>query len=232
MKRHLSFFAEVCQALLNGSSGASSTVRACVASLVFVFLAISCGPPPQGQYHVPETALAAAEKTTTTTPSSQKGEINLPESANIQLEKLPYLRNAFKERVRVSSRGGLDDFHASTRRQVQHSVMVANCSFDILKAFIAKGWAPIVMVEFQGRTPEILPMSHYNNQLGEVFLENPTNLNKRRLTYKDFEASWSRISRNKCLLITPQQLSELDIRKVLGNYLPEEAFQQISVRIY
>ena len=86
------------------------------------------------------------------------------------------------------------------------------------------------MVEFQGRTPEILPMSQYNNQLGEVYLENPSNLNKRRLTYKDFEASWSKISRNKCILITPQKLSELDVRKALGNYLPEAAFQQISVR--
>lgn len=229
MKRHLSFLKEVRQARLNGSSRSSSTGRTCVASLVFVLLAISCGPPPQGQYHIPETALAAAERTTTTAQSSQN-QTNLPESATIQLEKLPYLRNAFKERVRVSSRGGLDDFHAMTRRQIQHSAVVANCSFDILKAFIAKGWAPIVMVEFQGRTPEILPMSQYNNQLGEVYLENPSNLNKRRLTYTDFEASWSRISRKKCILITPRKLSELDVRKALGDYLPEAAFQEISVQ--
>ena len=229
MKRHLSFLTEVRQALLNGSSGSYSTVRACVASLVFVLLAINCGPPPQGQYHIPESAVAAAEKATTTTQANQS-QAKLPESATIQLEKMPYLRNAFKGRVRVSSRGGLDDFHASSRQQVQHSAIVANCSFDILKAFIAKGWAPIVMVEFQGRTPEILPMSQYNNQSGEVYLENPSNLSKRRLTYKDFEASWSRISRNKCILITPRKLSELDIRKALGNYLPEAAFQQISVQ--
>lgn len=229
MKRHLSFLKEVHQALLNGSSTSSSTLRACVASLVFVLLAINCGPPPQGQYHIPESALAAAERTTTTTQTSQN-QANLPESAIIQLEKQPYLRNAFKERVRVSSRGGLDDFHAMTRRQIQHSAIVANCSFDILKAFIAKGWAPIVMVEFQGRTPEILPMSQYNNQLGEVYLENPSNLNKRRLTYTDFEASWSRISRKKCILITPRKLSELDVRKALADYLPEAAFQEISVQ--
>ncbi len=229
MKRHLSFLKEVRQALLNNSSTLSSTVRACVASLVFVLLAINCGPPPQGQYHIPESALAAAERTTTPTQSSQS-QANLPESATIQLEKLPYLRNAFKERVRVSSRGGLDDFHATSRRQVQHSAIVANCSFDILKAFVAKGWAPIVMVEFQGRTPEVLPITQYNNKLGEIYLENPSNLNKRRLTFTDFEASWSRISRNKCILITPRKLSELDIRKVLGDYLPEAAFEQISVQ--
>ena len=229
MKRHLSFLQEVRQALLNGSSTAFLTVPVCIASLVFALLAISCGPLPQGQYPVPESALAAAEKATPTTQSGQT-EAKLPESAIVQLEKQPYLRNAFKGRVRVSSRGGLDDFHATTRQQVQHSAVIANCSLDILKAFIAKGWAPIVMVEFQERTPEILPMSQYNDQSGEVYLENPSNLNKRRLTYKNFEASWSRISRNKCILITPRKLSELDIRKALGDYLPEAAFQEISVR--
>jgi hypothetical protein len=227
MKRHLSFLREVRQTLLSGSS--YSTVRACGASLVFLLLAISCGPPPQGQYYVPESAITAAEKTMSPQ-STQKSGVSLPESATVQLERMPYIRNAFKERVRVSSRGGLDDFHASSRAQVQHSAIVSNCSFDVLKAFIAKGWAPIVMVEFQGRTPEILPMSHYNEQLGEVLLENPSNRNKRRLTYKDFEMSWSRISRNKCVLITPQQLREMDVQKVLGRYLPKEAFQQISVQ--
>ena len=61
MKRHLSFLREVRQALFSGSS--YSTVRACVASLVFLLLAINCGPPPQGQYYVPESAITAAEKT-------------------------------------------------------------------------------------------------------------------------------------------------------------------------
>jgi len=227
MKRHLPFLREVRQTLLSGSS--YSTVPACVALLAFGLLSISCGPPPQGQYYVPESAVTAAEKTMNP-PSTQKSGASLPESATVQLERMPYIRNAFKERVRVSSRGGLVDFHASSRAQVQHSAVVSNCSFDVLKAFIAKGWAPIVMVELQGRAPEILPMSHYNEQLGEVFLENPSNRNKRRLTYKDFETSWSRISRNKCVLITPQQLTEMDVQKVLGRYLPKEAFQQISVQ--
>ena len=226
MKHHLSFLTAIRQTLLSRSS--YSTVPVCVAFLVFLLLAINCGPPPQGQYHVPESAIAAAEKTMS--PQAMQNGASLPESAIVQLEKMPYLRNAFKERVSVSSRGGLDDFHASSRTQVQHSAIVTNCSFDVLKAFVAKGWAPIVMIEFQGRTPEILPMSHYNNKLGEVFLENPSNRNKRRLTYKDFEMAWSRMSRNKCVLITPQQLTEMDIRKVLGRYLPTEAFQQISVQ--
>ena len=225
MKRHLFFLREVGQSLLSGAS--YSTACACVASFVFVFMAINCGPPPQGQYHVPESAIAAAEKTTN--PQSTQSDASLPKSATIRLEKMAYIRNAFKEPQRARGRTGLADFHARTRGAVQHSAIISNCSLDVLKAFVAKGWAPIVMIQFEGRSPEILPISDYNDQLSEVHLQHPAGSTKRRMSYKDFEASWSKSSRNKCVLITPQQLAETDIRNVLSKYLPSAAFQEISV---
>lgn len=226
MKHYLSYLRAFRQELLKGSS--YSTVRACVAVLVFVLLAINCGPPPQGEYHVPETALAAAERNTSQ--RSEGSQVSLPESATIQLQKMPYVRNAFKEPPRVGSRGALDDFYATTRSRVQNLAIISNCSLDVLKAFVAKGWPPIVMIQFQGRTPEIVILSDYNDQLSEMSLQNPMSLNKRRLSYADFEGSWSKISRNKCVLITPQQLSDVDVQRVLGRYLPTEAFQGIGVR--
>lgn len=93
-----------------------------------------------------------------------------------------------------------------------------------------KGMAPIVMVKVQKRTPEILPVSDYNDQLRQVSLQNPANLSKHRLSYKDFEIYWSNGSQNKCVLITLQQLTERGIRNVSGEYLSAEAFEQISVR--
>ena len=86
------------------------------------------------------------------------------------------------------------------------------------------------MIQFQGRTPEILPISDYNNQSGEVHLQNPTNLSKRRLTYKEFQTAWNRNSQNKCVLITPQKITEKELQNVLGGYLAAEAFQQVSIR--
>lgn len=230
MKRYLSFFSEIHRTFRRGSS--YSTLLVCVASLVFVLLTINCGPPPQGQYHVPETALKAAEKNVTPQ-STTENQSSLPESATVRLAEQPYLRNAFKNAFSEpipASRMGLDDFFARTRGKVQHAAIVSGASLDVLKAFIAKGWAPIVMIQFQGRTPEILPVSDYNDQLSEVSLQNPTSLNKRRLTYKEFETAWSKNSRNKFVLITPQRLSEVDLEKVLGKYLPAEAFQQVSLR--
>jgi hypothetical protein len=227
MKRYLLFLRKVRQTLLEGSS--YSTVRACVASLVFVILAISCGPPPQGQYYVPEVAVKAAEKNVT--PRSAQSQGSLPDNALVRLQRMPYLRNAFKESPRgVHSRSGLDDFYARTRGTVQHASIITGGSLDILKAFIAKGWAPIVMIQLPGRNSQILPVSRYNDKSSEIFLQNPTNLAEQRLSYEEFEKYWGMSARGKFLLITPQALSDIDVQNVLGRYLPTEAFQQINVR--
>ena len=226
MKHYLAYLRGFRQELLKDSS--YCTVCACVALLVFGLLSINCGPPPQGQYHVPETALAAAERNTR--PSSGQSQVSLPDSATVQLQKNALRQKRLQRTPARREQGGLDDFYATTRSRVQNLAIISNCSLDILKAFIAKGWSPIVMIQFQGRTPEILTLSDYNDQLGEISLQNPTSLNKRRLSYTDFEASWSKRSRNKCVLITPQRLSDIDVQKVLGRYLPAEAFQGIGVR--
>ena len=227
MKRHLFFLRKLRQVSLESSS--YSTVRACVASLVFVILAISCGPPPQGQYYVPETAIKAAEKNVT--PQSTQNQGTLPDNALVRLQRMPYLRNAFKETPRgVHSRSGLDDFYARTRGTVQHASIITGGSLDILKAFIAKGWAPIVMIQLPGRNSQILPVARYNDKSSEIFLQNPTNLAEQRLSYEEFEKYWGMTARGKFLLITPQALSDVDVKNVLGRYLPAEAFQQISIR--
>ena len=225
MKRYLPFLRGIYHTFRRRAS--YSTVYACGVLLVFALLAIHCTPSQQGQLEVPETAMQAAERTTTS--QSTESQASLPESAAVRLQEQPYLRNAFKEPVRAS-RSGLDDFFAKTRGTVQHAAVVSGGSLEVLKAFIAKGWAPIVMIQFQGRTPEILPMSDYNDQLSEVSLQNPTNLSKRRLTYEEFKTAWSKNSQNKCVLITPQKLTETALQNVLGKYLPAEASQQVTIR--
>lgn len=200
-----------------------------IAAMLLILSAINCGPPPQGEYHVPETALAAAERNTTPERVAQN-EVNLPQSATVELQRQPYVKNAFKETLRPNSRSGLDDFYVTSRQNVQHSAIISNCSLDILKAFVAKGWAPIVMVQLQGRTPEILPISDYNDHTSEIHLHNPNSSNKRRLSYEEFETAWTKSSRNKCIVITPQQLRDTDLQNVLRRYLPADTFQNVSMR--
>ena len=225
MKRHPFFLPKAYRALFVDLSCSMPFVS--VVLLVFMILAISCGPAPKGRYHVPETAIAAAAKTT----SEQSGQTaeNLPESAAVNLRQMPYVRNIFKQPLRID-RAGLDDFYATTRGKVQHIAIISNASLDVLKAFIARGWAPIVVVQLQGRSPEILPLSAYDDRSSEVILQNPINLGERRVSYRDFEMFGTASSRNKCVLITPQFLTETDVWRVLGSYLPTGAFQQVRVR--
>lgn len=225
MRYHPFFLRKAHQSLFVHST--YSIVWAYFVLLIFSVLVISCGPAPKGQYHVPETATAAPAKTVPE--SSRQTAENLPEAAAINLREMPYVRNIFKQPLRID-RGGLDDFYATTRGKVQHIAIISNASLDVLKAFIAKGWAPIVVVQLQRRSPEILPMSAYDDRSSEVILQNPVNLGERRVSYKDFEMFGTASSRNKCVLITPQFLTEVDVLRVLGEYLPTGAFQQVRVR--
>ena len=216
MKRRKFFFRNVLKILLKGS--AYSFI------LIFLFLTVNCGPATKGQYYIPETEATAGKKT------EMRNEVKLPKAVSLNLAQMPYVRNAFKQPPRVNSIGGIDDFYVTTQKTVMHSAVITNCSSDILKAFLAKGWTPIVMIKLQTQTAEIIPVSDYNDNSNQISLQNPVNLSKRRFNYKDFETYWSKGSKNKCVLITPQQLTERDIRNVLAKYLSKDAFEQISVR--
>ena len=228
MERQMTFLREFRQALLSSSS--YSTARACVILLVFALLAINCGPVPKGQYDTSDAINNTASNETITQSTEEKG--SLPESATIDLQKMPYITKAFKVPPRVRSRRPLDDFQLKMRERRQHSAIVTNCTFDVLKSFVAKEWAPIVIIQLQGRTPVILSVTKYDNRANVVHLHNPANLNKRQLTYEEFETAWAKDTRKRCLLITPQQLTEADVKKALGQYLSTETFQEISVRSY
>lgn len=187
-----------------------------------VFWGLSCGPPPQtGKFPpIPET-------TTATQMQSGQAPVSLPASELVDLRKMPYIRNVFRTPLRPGN-GGLDDVYTTLRSQVDNIAIISNGSVDVLKAFVAKGWAPIVMLQ-SSRSREVLPVVRYDDRASELYLQNPTNLSERRMSYKDFEKAWG-ASRSKCLLITPQNLSEAKIHEVLGTYLPANAFQQLSVR--
>ena len=198
-----------------------------VISILFMFLVISCGPLPPGEYNVPETTSTTAEKTTNT--QSTPTTVNLPATATVDLIKLPHLRNAYKRVPSVRGRGALANFHLRMREFGQNSAIISNCTFDMLKAFVANGWPPIVVTQLQNRTAFMSPISHYDNTTKMVHLQNPNSESKRRLSYEEFEAAWDEGTTKKCMILTPRKLNKADVQNVLGKYLPADAIQQINV---
>lgn len=196
---------------------------------VLGILMISCGPPPKSGMFPPIPEVASSPAKPKSGPQSMQNQGRLPSSGMVDLRKMPYMRNVFKE-VGPVRRGAINELYATTRGKVDNIAIVSNVSLDVLKAFIAHGWSPIVVIQLQGRQLEMLPIVRYNHVSSDIFLQNPNNFAERRFSNADFETYWGVGSRNKCALITPQQLTEARVREVLSNYLPAAAYQQISVR--
>lgn len=218
MKRSLSNLNNARKARVDYSL--KSTILASIVLLAFTVLSINCTTSQTADYIVPESNVNSV-------PIQTQGK--LPETAIVELQKLNFLKGAFRRNINISNQGGLDDFHIKTRPYAKYSAIVSNCTFDVLKAFVAQGWAPIVKYEFHGRNWEILPISDYNDHTQLISLQDPNHISKRRVKYTDFKSSWRNSSRNRCVLITPVQITERDVRRVLGKYLPKEEFKQISV---
>ncbi|RKU26163.1 hypothetical protein C6497_14000 [Candidatus Poribacteria bacterium] len=204
----------------------SSTFPTLFVLLTTILLTLSCGPMPSQRLPIPETS--SSEITTITQTANIR---KLPKAAIVDLKEIVFLKDALKIPVTsVSSKSGLEDFHVRNRRNVRYSVLISNCNFDILKAFIAQGWAPIVKYEYHARKWEIIPISEYSDHTNMVSLQQVNGNAKRRIDYKDFESSFARSSRNQCVLISRIQLSEANIHKVLSKYLPRETYAQISIK--
>ncbi len=225
MKHVLLSFNKIC--LILSRSFEYSIFHKSIFLIMFVFFISSCAPIPTSEFEVKKNTIPVANKTTNVRSPLTKS--NLPESATINFQKTPYLRNVYKQPSIPRNRLALVNFHNKIRDIGQHSAFLSNCSLDILKAFVAKGWAPIVMIQMREHTPFISSISHYNNTSGIVHLQNPNIQSKRRLTFKDFEKAWDKESQKRCVIITAKRLNKADVQKVLGEFLPSEEFKQISV---
>lgn len=204
-----------------------SILQISVISIMFIFLVISCGPLPTSEINVPETTSTTAEETTNT--QSTPTTVNLPATATVDMQKLPHLINAYKRAPSVRGRSALANFHLRMREFGQNSAIISNCTFDMLKAFVANGLPPIVVFQLQNGATFMSPISHYDNNTKMVHLQNPNSESKRRLSYEEFEAAWDKGTTQKCMILTPRRLNKAAVQNVLGKYLPADATQQINV---
>lgn len=203
------------------------SVLICAISFVFMLMFAGCGPVPTSEFNNPETTTPTAGETTQL--QTKNSAVKLPLSAKVDLQKHPYLRRTFNNPTNVRNRLALANFHLRMREIGQHSAILSKCSLDVLKAFVAKGWAPIVLVQLGNRTPFIAAVVQYDDSSSMVHLQNPIDISKRRLTYDVFEKSWGKSNQKRCVLITPNRLTEADVDGVLAQFLDTNAYQNITM---
>lgn len=209
--------------------------------LALCLLLVSCGPPPQTGKLPPipsanrSQAASASVPTKTRAASSMASTTHgLPSAAAVDVTKKPLLKTFFRSPPDVNR---LDDLYGSTRGKVQHISIVSNCNLDVLKAFLAIGWAPVFRSRRSG-TGHLSAVMGYDDADQRIQVGNPLGAQKkglrtragRTLTYSEFEKEWATGSGNKCVLITPKRLHDVEIHTALKKYLPEEQVAQIKVR--
>ena len=200
-------------------------------------LLVSCGPPPQTGKLPPipsanRSQSASASAPTKTRTASATGA--LPAAAAIDVTRKPLLKAFFRNEPNVNR---LEDLYGKTRGQVQNLSIVSNCNLDVLKAFVATGWAPIILSRRSGKG-HLTTVMQYDDADQQIQIGNPLGAQRkglhtragRMLTYSEFEKEWTTGSRRTCVLITPRKLNESSIHAALKKYLPEEQVARIQVR--
>ena len=205
--------------------------------LTLCLLLVSCGPPPQTGKLPPipsanRSQPASASAPTKTRPASTMGA--LPASAAVDVTKKPLLKAFFKNEPDVNR---LEDLYGATRGKVQNISIVSNCNLDVLKAFVATGWAPVIRSRRSSKG-HLSVIMEYDDADQQIQIGNPLGAQRkglrsragRTLTYSEFEKEWATGSGRKCVLITPKKLHDMDIRAALKKYLPENQVARVQVR--
>ena len=207
---------------------------------VFIFalctLLVSCGPAPQGE-RMPVPSATRSQPASTSTPTATRTASAtgaLPSSAAIDVTKKPLLTAFFRTLPDVIR---LEDLYATTRGKVQNLSVVSNCNLEVLKAFVATGWAPIIRSRRSGKG-QLSVVMRYDDADQKIEIGNPLSARAKRprsrvgraLTYSEFEKEWTAGSGNTCVLITPKRLHDVEIHAALKKYLPEEQVARVQVR--
>ncbi|MYE89126.1 hypothetical protein F4X33_09055 [Candidatus Poribacteria bacterium] len=205
--------------------------------LALCILLVSCGPPPQTGKLPPipsanRSQPASASAATKARTASSAG--TLPASAAVDVTKKPLLKAFFRSPPDVTR---IEDLYGTTRGKVQNLSIVSNCDMDVLKAFLATGWAPIILSRRSGKG-YLTTVMRYDDADQQIQLGNPLGVQRRglhtragrTLAYSDFEKEWTTGSRRTCVLVTPKKLNDASIRAALKKYLPENQVARVQVR--
>ena len=152
----------------------------------------------------------------------------LPATAAIDVTRKPLLKAFFKNEPNANR---LEDLYATTKGQVENLSVVSNGNLEVLKAFVATGWTPVILSRGSGKG-HLTVVMQYDDGAQQIQIGNPLAAQRggRRLTCAAFDKEWATGSSRTCVLITPKKLHDRDIRAALKKYLPENQVAQIQVR--
>ena len=215
---------------------------------LFCLVVVGCAPSPQNQkFYIAE--LPSSTKPAT----SMRTEVSLPPVARVRPREFPsrlWLNRLFRSRELLTLKNfdNLESILApenpfltgQMRRRHKtgeldtalvpknyNVTVVTNCDTDILKAFVATGWWPFVLLRHGNQIERWLVVGYDDS--GHISLRDPRGPRVKR-SVTEFQREWKYPSPSQCMLITLEKLNKYDVRRRLQRYLPLAKVTQIHVR--
>ena len=109
---------------------------------------------------------------------------------------------------------------------------VSGCDLEVLKAFVASNWSPVVVITSPVGPKHTRAVIGYDDSAQQITLIDPVNLKQAaqaNLEYSDFSKQWDDPQKT-CLLVFSEGIGEQRIRTTLKKYLPEEKVEPLVIK--
>ena len=173
----------------------------------------------------------------TPAPAAEESVITLPDSYGTQGRNHRAMRSvegAFRNvsLLRKVDRFTLSELKAITKATRFAPMAVSGCDLEVLKIFVASGWAPVVSIRSPVGPKHVRAVIGYDDSTERVILVDPVNYTQAPLAkvkYADFSKQWVDPQKT-CLLVLSKYIGEASIRIALKNYLSEERMKSIHIK--
>jgi len=162
--------------------------------------------------------------------STDNESASLPNMQILDMDKARLAINAFRE---VGVEKIIQNFNPVILKDITiktrlNGAFLSRCDIDVIKAIIASGWAPSVVLQTPGGQKHIRVVIGYNDPPRRIILvdfKDPARFIQLDEGYDDFEKQWDR---NTCVIID-RNVSEASIKPSLSRYLSSEKIMSVGI---
>jgi len=111
--------------------------------------------------------------------------------------------------------------------------VLSKCDFDVIKAFVAAGWTPAVLLRTPSNSMQMRTVIGYNDSSEELVVMDPKDLEESRqfkIGYAALLKTWDDPDKT-CLLVFPTFVSEQTIKNALLKFLPNEKVDSVVIKV-
>lgn len=176
------------------------------------------------------------------TPQQQETEAQtaaIPSSYTPGTENLIRIRHASEVYAGITSLKTAQSFGVVQLRDIATKshftgVLISKSDIDVLKALVASDWVPMLIVKSPVGTNHARLVIGYNDNTKRLILADPQDkgeqINQIEMEYSEFTKSWED-PQKAFLLISAQRVNEMNIKSILGKYLPKEKVDALVIKV-